>query len=63
MRLEEMKDGEKENSKRGWLTCQMLLRGHKELRKIVLILVAESRKCSLSGDRDLKCICQHMGKS
>lgn len=25
----------------------------RNLRKIILILVAESRKCSLSGDRDL----------
>lgn len=54
MRLEEMKNGEKENSKSGWSTCQMLLRGQKELRseKNSIDFTAESRKCNLSGDRD-----------
>lgn len=32
VRPEEMKNEEKENPKKGWSTCQMLLRRKKELR-------------------------------
>lgn len=65
MWLEEMKNGGKENPKRGWSTCQMLLRGQKELKseKNNIDFSGRVKKMQFVRRQRPKCVCQHRGKS